>query len=548
MKRLLFFSALTAALLALAAACGGGQIDLTTPSPSATETPTAATTARATPAVTPSPWPVSTPAAAPTLPPTPATIPTGNPLSFDDFRMAWEARSMTVTLGAFNAAFKGFATPAFDARLARGSDSLDLSVLVYEERQAIREDWELTVGESPVPKEGRVLPDHISSWWNDNVTVVVRAAAGDMASDALDAFLALGEPITASEPKVVFVPQPTSLFPTHGVLWMANPDGSEQERLTPDDVRATFAGLISDRKSGNLMFYYLTLDGETTRTLWRLNVNSGDRSSLFSFEVRSSSGASAAVSPDGQHAAYVHANGIDLIDLLTGESRSILTAGNIDACLGGDISECVGYGTPQWSPNGRLLLVTKGFYEGGTAIVVDPFEGPPAELVESSLGDALPSAGEWSSSSKAFCAYGQYATYSGLWVGRPPDWKPINLLPGYEIQDATDPEYVGRTVTGCAWIDGKRVAISSTSTGDPVDAQITVLDTETSELSVIATFDENENLFSRSLIGSPGGELLVTQFIRPSGNASQPVVIDTTSGEHRPILSEGDWVVAVLAP
>ena len=133
---------------------------------------------------------------------------------------------MTVILGAFNAAFEGFATPAFDVRLARGSDSLDLSILVYADRQAIREDWVLTVGESPALKEGRLLPDHIATWWNENVAVVVRATVGDMASDALDAFLSLGEPAHA-------VRQLAYVGADYG-LWLASADGTGRRLLTDE--------------------------------------------------------------------------------------------------------------------------------------------------------------------------------------------------------------------------------------------------------------------------------------------------------------------------
>ncbi len=220
---------LTALLLA---ACGDeGVVQPTpTPTPRLTETsPTPTTEATGTPVVTPTP--ASTPTAAPSRSPTPtpATIPTGVPFSFDDFRTAWEAWGMTVTLGASNAAFEGFATPAFDARLSRDDHSLDLSILIYPDRQAMGEDWDLTVGESPVPREGRILPDHISTWWNENGAVVVRATVDDRASDALGAFLGLGEPI------------PGTAVPSGHGIYLIRPDGRDLRLVKPGVNNARFS-------------------------------------------------------------------------------------------------------------------------------------------------------------------------------------------------------------------------------------------------------------------------------------------------------------------
>ena len=237
MKRgLVALGGLYFALVLVLAACSSGPEEAQptpTPAPEVTEaspTPVVALpspTHEATPSPTPEPTPASTPAATPTPAPTPAAVPTGNPFSFADFETAWQARDMTVTLGAPNVGFKGFATPAFDVRLARGSDSLDLSILIYEDRQAIREDWELTVGESPVPKEGRVLPDHISTWWNENIAVVVHACVGGIGSDVLDAFLALGEPTAggATTRQLAYEAEDRG-------LWLVRADGTGKRLLT----------------------------------------------------------------------------------------------------------------------------------------------------------------------------------------------------------------------------------------------------------------------------------------------------------------------------
>lgn len=126
-----------------------------------------------------------------TASPTPSPSPEGSPFSLIDLERAWEARGIAVTQGGPSAGFGGLTTTPFDVRLARGSDSMELSILVYSDLEAINEDWQLTPGQAPVLKEGRSLPDHTSIWWNRNIIVVVRSPRGEMSAEALDAFFAL---------------------------------------------------------------------------------------------------------------------------------------------------------------------------------------------------------------------------------------------------------------------------------------------------------------------------------------------------------------------
>lgn len=180
MSSLRFLPAVVFALGAVLTACAGGDGSAPTPSPSrvATATPTPATRATPTPTATATPIPDTT----------------GTPFSFADLQGAWEAKGITVTLGDRSAGFGGFGATAFDVRLTRGDDSMDLSVLVYRDHEAASEDWELTPGEAPLPKPGRDLPDRTSTWWNQNVIAVVRSRLAEISADALDAFLGLNPP------------------------------------------------------------------------------------------------------------------------------------------------------------------------------------------------------------------------------------------------------------------------------------------------------------------------------------------------------------------
>ncbi len=528
-------------LVTLLAACnGGGEGAQPTPTPTPDAT-APAPNPTGTPATTSSPAPTPS---TPTPAPTPTTVPTGSPFSFEDVQATFEARVMEMTLGAPSAGFSGFSTTAFDARLVRGDDSMELSLLVYEDREAVKEDWVLTVGQSPKPKEGRIVPSHISTWWNENIVVVVRASVGDIASGALDVFLA--------QPKLIFIRHLESVFPLEGVLWMSNPDGTEERQLTPDGEMATFAGLIADR------FYYVTRGDETSRTLWSLNLSSSQRSAIFSFQARSSFGGSADVSPEGRYVTYVNLDGLNLLDLASMDSRTLRSTGNLDACRAGTLSECVGYYSPAWSPDGRLLLVGKGFYEGGSVVVVDPFKNPPHELFPVSLGDSLPSVGVWSPYGDAFCAFGLYAAPSGLYVGEPPDWRPINRLPEYEL-----PPSAGRDqlwVRGCQWIGPTTIAflthveeLSQQGVASEGRMDVSVYSTLTDDWSTVATADPEDYWSAYDLIAVPGGSQVIAAYQRepPPGQAfdlARPLLIDVATGDVTPVLQQGDFVVAAVVP
>lgn len=166
------------ALGAVLVACAGGDGSPPTPSPS--------------PIATATPTPVAT--ATPTATATSIPDVTGSPFSSFDLHSAWEAKGITVSWQGRNADFSGLGEPARDVRLTRDSDSMDLSVLIYRNREAASEDWELTPGQAPLPKPGRELPDHTSTWWNRNVIVVVLSRSGEIGADALDGFLGLNPP------------------------------------------------------------------------------------------------------------------------------------------------------------------------------------------------------------------------------------------------------------------------------------------------------------------------------------------------------------------
>lgn len=184
--------ALAAAAVAILAACGGGDDTASSPTPAGTATPTPTPAADGTATPTPLATSTPTPTAAPTASPT--TAAEGGPYSLADLEREWEAKGITVTLGDPSTGLGGFGGTATDVRLTKGGDTMDLSILAYGSSEAVSEDWELVPGEAPTakPKPGRNLLEHVSTWWNENVVVMVISGSGDIGADALAGFLDLG--------------------------------------------------------------------------------------------------------------------------------------------------------------------------------------------------------------------------------------------------------------------------------------------------------------------------------------------------------------------
>jgi hypothetical protein len=138
--------------------------------------------------------PTAPPTAEPTPPP--ATPPpealSGNPFSFSNLESAWKAKGITVSAGALSTGFTNIRGQPFDVTLTKGTERATLSVIIYANRNAPQDDWNLSAGQRPSAKAGKAVPAHDSIWWNTNVIVVARSAPGAIGKDALDGVLALG--------------------------------------------------------------------------------------------------------------------------------------------------------------------------------------------------------------------------------------------------------------------------------------------------------------------------------------------------------------------
>jgi hypothetical protein len=323
-----------------------------------------------------------------------------------------------------------------------------------------------------------------------------------------------------------------------GRLWVSGIDGSDPVPVTPDGVQASFAGM----PDGDTL-YWVEQIGPEEAVLHRQTLSTGLAEDILHLAVFQRPYAE--VSPDGRRVVYIDGDSLSLLDRTSAQTRRLLE-GHAEACEGGqDIPRCFVYRTAQWSPDGSLLVVEKGFWEGSTMVIVDP--NTPEEIP---IGDEFfigPYFAAWSPDSRTVCLLGKYASPSAFYVARAPEWAVSAYLQN-ELEPTPGPN-TGETETasGCAWASADRLAVSTTS-GYDGRSRVGTLELAS---GILTQFElvVNDQPGSRELVGAPGQRLAVTQALVADGGSGQPSAIhqvDTQTGALAPILQPRDWVVAVV--
>ena len=354
-------------------------------------------------------------------------------------------------------------------------------------------------------------------------------------------------PEVEREPRLIFLrPEVDVYWEPVGVIHMSDiAGGRDVVQLTPADVRASFVGLAE--RDGATILYYLAPD-ETgdSFNLEARDLATGETATLASTETTEDEAYQVArLSPDGRYVAWGHGQGIDLLDLTTDGRRRILTS-NRGACESGALGDCYAYWVAAWSPDGRLLLVRKTFWEAGVALVVDPFQDVPQEIGQALVGgDLAPEIAAWSPASDGWCGYGHYEAPSGLYLSERPGWQPRNLLPEYETMEPNAP---WRDVTECVWLDEHRIAFVTATTQMGVGAgqdstTVSIYDLEAA--AVITVGGLGSPMYPPQLFTVPGSS---TDLVYNDREGGQPGLLKTVHGGRSPILQPGDVVVAVTQP
>jgi hypothetical protein len=351
---------------------------------------------------------------------------------------------------------------------------------------------------------------------------------------------------TIRGPAVVYFRTPQLSYPAPlSELWVSQLDGSGSRRLSPEGAKSTFAGIVSagDRS----LVYYVAFGSGQDRALREADLSSGADREVLAFSGRDDVGGWASVSRDGRYVSFTEIYSIWLFNMQTQE-RTLLLQGNAPACEGGNAGRCFAYATSQWSPDGRLLLVQKGFYEGAHFVLADPFADQP-QIGEFDQLSGAHIAG-WAPDSRSVCLAGQYGAPSSLYVAQAPSWSARQFFAEFE-QPGQSPADL--SVAGCIWPSPSGVAALTWPIGAPPEGQspppeLVSLNTDTSETSVIASFAEGRGL-NPGLVGVPGGSQSVVQFWHGyTGEVAGSFLVDFETGQVNKLLGPGLWVVAMVTP
>jgi hypothetical protein len=284
----------------------------------------------------------------------------------------------------------------------------------------------------------------------------------------------------------------------------------------------------------------VSIDGERERSLWSVDVDTGESARfIFSYEDWPKS-YQAAVSPDGRYVAHARSDGLYLFDQSTGDTTLLLQGGNELECVNLVFSECERVTPSEWYPDGRKLLIQRLVYEGTWPEVLEPFNSPPLVL---NPGDrSYPATGRVSPTGTAACGLGVFAGLTGLFLMEEPDWIPHELFPA---PTGGGPDPAVSAVAGCDWASGNEVVYLTFSTADGPGG-VNFFSRTGSSFSTIIELPEAPDCCTGNIQVEPGAGFANFQFLVTAGQAaiwSRPTAVDLQTGEASSLLEDGDLIL-----
>ena len=200
-------------------------------------------------------------------------------------------------------------------------------------------------------------------------------------------------------------------------LWVASIDGKSMppRAITLGSLGTRYVGFVRGPDGEIDLYFVRQLSEEHIENnrrladlgLYRAPLDEGAPEKLLRFSSFAFAAFShpfvGSVSSDGEHVVYAEMESLLLLDLASGESSRLLESGACALSVGGSGSDCYGYGEPQWSPDGEVVIVRKLLYEEARTILLNPFESP-IDVTEAGHGYGRPA---WSPDGERLCIWGR---------------------------------------------------------------------------------------------------------------------------------------------
>lgn len=151
---------------------------------------------------------------------------------------------------------------------------------------------------------------------------------------------------------------------------------SDRDGLNPQFVfNNKDTHFISARNEGQIIYYYTQIEKSSEEfdvVVYKKDLKSGDIKDLLSFKAYAEGidiDIDIDISPDENYLVYPQNGGLYIYDISKNKSKRILSP---KGCEGYN-TDCWEFDYGKWSPDGKKIVAKKVFYEGGIAVVVDPF-------------------------------------------------------------------------------------------------------------------------------------------------------------------------------